>query len=123
MSRCHRSTQRARRVRSNNIILIIITADRAGWQTARLIELNVGQKVSGKIYCLTSRRTVFNSKLIGSRVNLAKVVDTGIGLAGGARLDEVRNRNGCQQADDSYDNHDFYEGETAQLVFLLVFIV
>ena len=48
--------------------------------------------------------------LLGA-VNLAEVVDAGVLLSRVARPDEVRDRDGGQQADDGDHDHDFHEGE------------
>jgi hypothetical protein len=49
----------------------------------------------------------FQSPLLCGRVNLAEVVDAGVGLCGLTSSNEVGNRDSCQEADDGHDNHDF----------------
>ena len=44
--------------------------------------------------------------------DLLEVGDAGVFLAGGARLDEVGDRDGRQESDDGHYDHDFHEGET-----------
>ena len=53
----------------------------------------------------------FQRVFIGRRINLAEVVDTGIGLRGGARFHEVRDRDRGEEADDGHNDHDFDERE------------
>src|SRR6266705_203101 len=55
---------------------------------------------------------VFQRPLVDRRVNLAEVVDAGIGLRGRTGFDEVRNRDRSQQADDGHHDHDFNQRET-----------
>ena len=43
--------------------------------------------------------------------DLLEVGDAGTFLAGGARLDEVGDRDGRQESDDGHYDHDFHEGE------------
>jgi hypothetical protein len=70
----------------------------------------------------------FQSPLLGGGINLAEVVDAGIGLGGGAGFDEVGNRDCRQEADDGHDDHDLNERKAAlavvfhclHLYFLLV---
>ena len=52
---------------------------------------------------------VFQRPLMLAGINLAEVVDAGVLLRGIARPNEVRNRNGGQQADDGNHDHDFNE--------------
>lgn len=54
---------------------------------------------------------VFQSVSLSGPVDLAKVVVTRVGLAGGPGLDEVRDGNGCQQSYDGDHNHYFEEGK------------
>ena len=54
----------------------------------------------------------FQGQLIYRAINLAEVVDAGVGLGGLARFDEVRNRDRSEEADDGDHDHDFDEGET-----------
>ena len=49
--------------------------------------------------------------------DLFKVGNAGRPLAGGAGLDEVRNGNGGQQANDGHHNHDFHQRETSATDF------
>ena len=55
---------------------------------------------------------VFQCPLLSGTVKLAQVIDAGVGLRSGAGPDEIRNRNGCKEADDGHHDHDFYQGET-----------
>lgn len=77
----------------------------------RSVELDVGSQVSAQGEGVTSLFALFQSELVGRRVNLTEVVDASIGLRGSASFDEVRNRDRRQEADDGHDNHDFDEGE------------
>ena len=54
----------------------------------------------------------FQRPLLLRTVNLAKVVDTGIGLGRLTSANEVRNRDRSEEADDGHNDHDFNEGET-----------
>ena len=84
---------------------------RAGRNFAGGVQLDIGRQVGAQSYggpgCLAS----FESELIGRPVNLAEVVDAGVGLRGGTGFHEVRNRNCRQQADNGHDDHDFHQGE------------
>ena len=51
---------------------------------------------------------VLQRPLLNRSINLAEVVDTGVLLGRGARLDEVRDCDGRQQSDDCHDDHDFH---------------
>ncbi len=57
--------------------------------------------------------TRFQSPLLLRRINLAKVVNTGIGLGRLTSANEVRNRDRSEEADDGDHDHDFDEGETS----------
>src|SRR5262245_3148996 len=50
-------------------------------------------------------------------INLLEVRDAGVLLARGPRFDEVRNRDGSQQADDGHHDHDFNEREPSSTRF------
>ena len=76
------------------------------------VQLDIGRQVGGQHDGRTGRFALFQRELVGCRVNLAQVVDAGVGLRGGTGLHEVGNRNRRQQADDGHDDHDFNEGET-----------
>ena len=58
------------------------------------------------------RGTVFKEVLIGSRTELAQIVQHGLVLGTGANLLERGNRHRGQKADDDDDDHDFNKGET-----------
>ena len=103
--------QRAGRVRADSGTGIGATG-RARRHTARRVQLDVGRQV-GRIGDGVSRLlALFQRELVGRRVNLAEVVDAGIGLRGGTGFHEVRNRDGRQEADNGHDAHDFHQGET-----------
>ena len=46
---------------------------------------------------------------LNGAINLAQIADAGIELGGIAGFNEVRNRDGRQQADNGDDNHDFHQ--------------
>src|SRR5579862_3084227 len=54
----------------------------------------------------------FQRPLLLGRINLAQVVDARVLLRGRTRLQEVGNRDRCQEADDGHHDHDFHQGET-----------
>jgi len=85
---------------------------RAGRNAASRVQLDVGRQVRRKTEGVTGGLVLFERELVGGRINLAKVVDAGIGLGLGTSFHEVRNRNRRQQADDGHDDHDFYQRET-----------
>jgi len=70
----------------------------------------------------TNRRgacfALFKSILLFGTVDLAQVVDAGVGLRVLARFDEVGNRDGRQEADDGHDDHDFHQGEARFIDFI-----
>ena len=102
--------QRAGRVRADRRDGIT-AARRARGQTARRVQLDVGRQINGQRDAVTGLFALFQRELVGRRVNLAEVVDASIGLRGGTRFHEVRNRNGRQEADDGHDDHDFNQRE------------
>jgi len=61
---------------------------------------------------ITGLQLGFQGQLIYRAINLAKVVDAGIGLGGLAGANEVGNRDRSEEADDGHHDHDFNEGET-----------
>ena len=103
--------QCAGRVRAN-VSAGIGTTSRARRNAAVRVQLDVGREVARVADGRTGGLALFQRELVGRRVNLAEVVDAGVGLGGGTRFHEVRNRNRRQEADDGHDNHDFNEGET-----------
>ena len=58
----------------------------------------------------------FQGPLLSGRINLAEVVDAGIGLGSGAGFDEVGNRDGRQEANDGHDDHDLNQRKAALAV-------
>ena len=66
----------------------------------------VGRNV-GRRHCGRRGNLVFQRPLLDCSINLAEVVDARILLRGGAGLDEVGNRDRCQEADDGHHDHDF----------------
>ena len=102
--------QRANRIRADNGQRVG-AARRARGDGLRRIELDVGRQINGQRNACTGRFALFQGELVGRRVNLAEVVNASIGLRGGARFHEVRNRNGRQEADDGHDDHDFNQRE------------
>ena len=60
----------------------------------------------GILHLLAFRFLGLQSPFLDRRINLAQMVDARIGLRHRARLDEIRNRNAGQQADDRDHNHD-----------------
>ncbi len=111
MCRCHRSAEGTRRVRPDNVVLIVIPTDGAGRDAARFIQFDISRQIRGEVNGLTGGRAMFDGELIGRCVNLAKIIDARIGLTFGAGLDEVRNCDGRQQTNNRNDNHDFHECE------------
>src|ERR1017187_57888 len=89
----------------------IAAARRTTRNGAHRIQLDIGREVGRPNDGVTAGPVRFQRELVGRRVNLAEVVDAGVGLRGGACFHEVRNRDGRQQADDGHDNHDFYQRE------------
>ena len=60
------------------------------------------------------RRDDWSSKrghYLRGAINLPQVVDASVRLRGGARPDEVRDRDRRQQADDGHHDHDFHQRE------------
>ena len=103
-------TQRAGRVRADSRQGISAVGRAAGDARAG-VQLDVGRQIRGQGERRTGRLALFQSPLVGRRVNLAKVVDAGIRLRCRTRFHKVRNRNRCQQADDGHNDHDFYQRE------------
>jgi hypothetical protein len=60
----------------------------------------------------------FEGILFHRAVDLLQIGDAGVGLGRGAGLDEVRNGDGGEEADDRHDDHDFYECEALAIVEL-----
>ena len=110
MRRCERA-QGAGRVRAD-LGNVIAATRRTSRQAARRVQLDVRRQVGGQRDGCTGLFALFQRELVGRRVNLAEVVDAGVGLRGGASFHEVRNRDGRQEADNGHDDHDFHQGET-----------
>jgi len=91
-----------------------------------LVQLDVRRQVAGKSRSGGTRAFAgFQCPLTCGRINLAEVVDAGIGLRGGAGFHEVGNRDGRQEADDGHDDHDFHQCETGftKIFYCLHFII
>jgi len=82
---------------------------RARRNAAGRVQLDIGFQIGRVGNGSTSAQMRFQSVLVGRRINLAEVVNAGILLRGRTRFDEVRNRDGGQQADDRHNDHDFYQ--------------
>src|SRR5262249_21673846 len=54
--------------------------------------------------------------LLSGAADLTQVIDTGVHLRGGARPNEVRNRDRSEEADYGDHDHDFHEGEARLFV-------
>ena len=80
---------------------------------ANRIQLDVRRQVGSQYDGITGLFAFFQRELVGRRVNLAEVVDTSIGLRGGAGFHKVGNSNRRQQADDGHNDHDFHQRETS----------
>ena len=111
MGRGHRAAERAGRSIAHCRAGVAATG-RARRDDARRIQLDVGRQIRGQRDRIRRLLTLFQRELVGRRVNLAEVVDTGVGLRGRTGFHKVRNRDRCQQADDGHNNHDFNQGET-----------
>jgi len=98
--------------RANGKCGAIGAAGRARRDAAGRVQLDVRRQVAGKVDGGARGFAFFQRKLIGRGVDLAEVVDTAIGLGGGAGFQKAGNRYGREQADDGHDDHDFYQGET-----------
>ena len=109
--RRRKRAQRAGRVRADHEGRRVSATCRAGGQAVGRVKFDVGCQVGGQRDGCAGRFALFQRELVGRRVNLAEVVNASIGLRGGARFHEVRNRNGRQEADDGHDDHDFNQRE------------
>ena len=107
----YQRVQSATRVRAN-IITVVGAAGRTRRNAARRVQLDVGHEFGRIGDGSTGALALFQRELVGRRVNLSEVVDTGVGLRGGARLHEVGNRNRRQKANNGHDDHDFNQRET-----------
>jgi hypothetical protein len=108
VARSHRGAERAGRLRANTAIGIS-AASRAGRKTAGRVQLDVRRQVVREGDGLAGGFLLFECELVGRRVNLAEVVDAGVGLRSGSGFYEVWNRNRRQEADDGHDDHDFHQ--------------
>ena len=82
---------------------------RAGWPNTSAtaeVRLQVAAFASTR-----RRRRLLKQQLLDRAVDEAQVVDAGVGLRGPASADEVRDRNGGQEADNCNHDHDFNERE------------
>ena len=122
MARRHCGTNRASRRRAHSGAGVGTTS-RTARNLAERIQLDVRGQVRGHGDGGTRGPVVFQRELVGRRVNLAEVVDTGVGLRGGASFHKVRNRDGGQQADDGHNDHDFNQGKTRLADVLIRFHV
>src|SRR6478672_7268930 len=77
------------------------------------INLNVGEQIRALGLLI-----IFESVSLSGAVNLAKVVVTGISLACGARLDEVRDSDCGQQTYDGDHYHYLNQGKTGLSVLI-----
>ena len=128
-----RSAQRAERAGHRgdgpNCARRVSPASGTSRNAASRVQLDVRRQVTGQARSRTARGLAgFQRPLIGRRVNLAEVVDTGILLRGGTRFHKVRNRDRGQQTDNGHYNHDFYQREArlaevlVRFHFLLIFL-
>ncbi len=104
------AAERAGRSRTNNRAGVAAVS-RATGDAAGSIQLDIGRQVRVHRDAGAGGLALFQSELVGRRINLAEVVDTGIGLRGGARFHEVRDRDRGEEADDGHNDHDFDERE------------
>ena len=81
--------------------------DRAG-----RVQLDVRGQVGRIAERVAGAFAFFQGELVGRRVNLAEVIDTGIQLGLRTGFHEVRDRDSRQEADDGHDDHDFNQRET-----------
>ena len=63
----------------------------------------------------------FDGELIDGGVNLAQIIDAGIGLRRGSGTGQVGNGDSRQQADDGYYDHDFHERKASQTALVMHF--
>ena len=110
MSRINRGAQRAGRLDANGIARIGATS-RAGRDQVAGVQLDVRGQVRAHGDRGTRGLAFFQRELVGRRVKLAEVVDASVGLRGGTRFHEVRDRNRREEADDGHNDHDFDERE------------
>ena len=110
MSRRDRAAERAGRNRADGAVGIG-AASRTARNAARRVHLDVGRQGRREADGRPGGQFGFQRILVGRRVNLAEVVDAGVGLRGGTSLHEVRNRDGGEEADDGHNDHDFDERE------------
>jgi hypothetical protein len=97
----------------------IVAAGGAGRNAGARVQLDVGRQVTGIVDGGTGGLAFFQRKLAGGGVDLTHVIDTGVGLRGGTRFHEVRDRDRSEEADDGHNDHDFDEREArAGLVFV-----
>jgi len=108
--RIYRGAQAAGR-RHANRSFGICTVRRAGRDLVAGVQLDIGREVGAERDRRTRGLALFQRELVGRRVNLAEVVDASVGLRGGTRFHEVRDRNRREEADDGHNDHDFDERE------------
>ena len=88
----------------------VVTASRAN-DRALQITAHVGERRKGVRGLLGLQRP-----LLSGAVDLSQVIDASVHLRGGARPNEVRNRDRGQQTDDGDHDHDFHEREARFLI-------
>lgn len=77
--------------------------------SAAYIRLNSGGSRTQPRGRLAAGLTVFQRPLLLGAVNLAKIVDAGVGLRGLARPNVIGNSYRRQQADDRHNDHNLYQ--------------
>jgi len=115
--RSHRRAQRAGR-RIAHCGVTIGAASRTGRNRTIRIQLDIRRQVIWEVNRCSRCLALFQRELLRRRVNLAEVVDAGIGLRCGAGFHKVRNRDRRQQADNGHNDHDFNQRETSLTEFL-----
>ena len=105
-------------IRAGGVVARVATTSGAPIEvaTSQPLRLNVWYRVwlacdpaSGRV--LAGQAPLVESPLFDRALDLFQVRDAGVGLRRGAGLDEVRDGDGGEEADDRDDDHDFYEGK------------
>ena|ERR1043166_4521788 len=88
------------------------TVSWAGWPLTARTPAQIGLKGCARRWDRCAAGLVLlQGPLLNSAVDLPQVIDAGISLRRGAGVDEVRNRDGSQKANNCHHDHDLHQRE------------
>lgn len=86
---------------------MVNTASRTWWDFSSDVQFDVWRQVIRKPDGLAVGEALFQSELVGRCINLAEVVDTGMGSGGCSGFYKIGNSDGSENNDDGNYDQDF----------------